>query len=104
MKASVNIQKRPPKLKWLVAFLFLTCCQKSFSQNYNFKHYNIGDGLAQSQVLKIYRDDNSYLWLGTKSYYLFLVITEKMVNIWAGTSLLIPKPRWYLKALSLKTT
>jgi len=37
----------------------------AFSQNYYFKHYNIENGLTQSQVTRIYQDSQRYLWLGT---------------------------------------
>ncbi len=36
-----------------------------FAQQYYFRHYNIEDGLAQSQVLTIIQDRDGYLWLGT---------------------------------------
>ncbi len=36
-------------------------------QQYYFQHYNIENGLAQSQVKTIYQDSNHYLWLGTES-------------------------------------
>src|ERR1700742_2774813 len=36
-------------------------------QQYYFQHYNIEDGLGQSQIKIIYQDDNRYLWLGTQS-------------------------------------
>ncbi|MBS1533175.1 MAG: hypothetical protein JSU01_22945 [Bacteroidetes bacterium] len=37
----------------------------ALSQNYYFKHYNIENGLVQSQVRKIFEDSQKYLWLGT---------------------------------------
>jgi len=37
------------------------------AQNYYFRHYNIENGLAQTQVVKIYQDDYNYLWLGTQN-------------------------------------
>ncbi len=37
------------------------------AQQYYFQHYNIEDGLGQSQIKTIYQDDNRYLWLGTQS-------------------------------------
>ena len=38
-----------------------------YAQQYYFKHYSIEDGLAQSQVMSIYQDNNHYLWFGTQS-------------------------------------
>ncbi|MDF3077278.1 MAG: hypothetical protein K0S09_1167 [Sphingobacteriaceae bacterium] len=36
-----------------------------YSQKYNFTHYNVENGLSQSQILKIYQDRDHYLWLGS---------------------------------------
>ncbi len=54
-------------LKWFGILMILAANQDCFSQNFNFSHYNIENGLAQSQVLKIYQDNSGYLWLGTRS-------------------------------------
>ena len=37
------------------------------SQTYNFKNYNIEQGLPQSQVLSIYQDHKGFMWFGTNS-------------------------------------
>jgi ligand-binding sensor domain-containing protein/two-component sensor histidine kinase len=36
-----------------------------YSQNFDFKHYNVEDGLSQSQVNAIFQDSRGYLWIGT---------------------------------------
>lgn len=43
-------------------FLF----QNIFSQQYNFKQYSVGDGLAQSQVYALLEDHDGYIWMGTQ--------------------------------------
>lgn len=45
--------------------LLLLANQISFGQNYDFKHYNVEDGLPQSQVNTIFQDSRGYLWVGT---------------------------------------
>src|ERR1700742_2295647 len=47
---------------WLLLLSFNAQCQQ-----YYFQHYNIENGLGQSQIKTIYQDDNRYLWLGTQS-------------------------------------
>ncbi|MCH8318290.1 MAG: hypothetical protein IIA88_07305, partial [Bacteroidetes bacterium] len=36
-----------------------------FSQQYNFRNYNVQDGLIKSQVNCIIQDSRGYLWIGT---------------------------------------
>lgn len=52
-----------------IVFLFL-CFTTSFfvnAQTYDFRNFNVEDGLAQSQVLSICQDHNGNLWFGTNS-------------------------------------
>ncbi|MFL5752349.1 MAG: two-component regulator propeller domain-containing protein [Bacteroidia bacterium] len=35
------------------------------SQTYDFKNYNVQDGLAQSQALSVFQDHNGNIWIGT---------------------------------------
>jgi signal transduction histidine kinase/ligand-binding sensor domain-containing protein len=67
LKTLNNKRKWLPNLKWVALLMILAANQNCFSQNYNFLHYSIENGLAQSQVLKIYQDNSGYLWLGTRS-------------------------------------
>lgn len=50
-------------------FLFIIClvlsCLKSFGQQYNFRQYNVQDGLAHSQVSSILQDSKGYMWFST---------------------------------------
>lgn len=39
----------------------------AFSQSYNFKNYNLEQGLPQSQVLSVFQDSRGYMWFGTNS-------------------------------------
>ena len=47
-------------------FTFSLIGFRAVSQQYNFKNFNVEDGLAQSQVYSIAQDDFGYLWLATK--------------------------------------
>jgi signal transduction histidine kinase/ligand-binding sensor domain-containing protein/DNA-binding response OmpR family regulator len=38
----------------------------SYSQDYNFKHININDGLSQNAVFAIMKDSRGFMWFGTK--------------------------------------
>ncbi len=37
-----------------------------FSQSYNFEHYNVEEGLSQSNVNSIIQDSRGHLWIGTQ--------------------------------------
>ncbi len=49
---------------WLHIIL-LVLATAGFSQTYDFKNYNVEDGLAQSQVNCIFQDTKGYMWFGT---------------------------------------
>ncbi len=54
--------------KYTILFLCLFLIRISgISQTYNFKNYNIEQGLPQSQVLSIYQDHKGFMWFGTNS-------------------------------------
>lgn len=49
---------------WLhIVLLFVAIT--GFSQTYDFRNYNVEDGLAQSQVNCIFQDSKGYMWFGT---------------------------------------
>ncbi|OFY86383.1 MAG: hypothetical protein A3F72_11325 [Bacteroidetes bacterium RIFCSPLOWO2_12_FULL_35_15] len=52
-----------------IVFLFLCFTTSTFvkAQTYDFRNFNVEDGLAQSQVLSICQDRNGNLWFGTNS-------------------------------------
>ncbi len=50
--------------KYIVFFLLLIA-GRSVAQRYNFKNYDIEDGLIQSQVQRIYQDREHNLWIST---------------------------------------
>jgi signal transduction histidine kinase/ligand-binding sensor domain-containing protein len=58
-----------PGRLFIVLLSILSVCFSSgaHAQQYYFKHYNIGDGLAQTQATSIYQDSSRYLWIGTQS-------------------------------------
>ncbi|WP_316820687.1 two-component regulator propeller domain-containing protein [Pedobacter gandavensis] len=50
---------------FLFLFLLLTGSADSFAQRYNFRQYDIEDGLTQSQVTAISQDSKRRLWIST---------------------------------------
>ena len=54
------------KIKYLVTFFSLVFfCQSGFGQNYQFKEYNIEEGLSHPFVYTINEDKNGFLWIAT---------------------------------------
>jgi ligand-binding sensor domain-containing protein/two-component sensor histidine kinase len=45
--------------------LFILVSNSLFSQSFDFKNYNVEDGLSQSEVNVIFQDSRGYLWIGT---------------------------------------
>ena len=91
---------------WLhIIFLFVAVA--GFSQTYDFRNYNVEDGLAQSQVNSIFQDSKGYMWFGTggggisrydgkifKNFYpgngcisntVFSITEDKNQNLYFGT-------------------
>ncbi|GAA4338157.1 two-component regulator propeller domain-containing protein [Mucilaginibacter gynuensis] len=93
----------------IIAFLCLTGCffyNTANAQRYNFTHYDIENGLIQSQVNRLAQDNAHRLWMGTlggaarfdgKDYYniskanglnnnfVYAVFTDKSGAVWFGT-------------------
>ncbi|HXB40385.1 MAG TPA: two-component regulator propeller domain-containing protein [Bacteroidia bacterium] len=46
-------------------YIFLFFAARISAQTYDFRNYNVDDGLAQSQVYCIYQDSRGYMWFGT---------------------------------------
>src|SRR6476659_4575481 len=40
---------------------------QSFNPNYNFKHLNVQNGLAQNIVYHFLQDSRGYMWIGTQN-------------------------------------
>lgn len=57
-----------PILRSFLALLFLLLCTGNvgWTQQFNFRNYSVGEGLAQSQVYALLEDRRGYLWLGTR--------------------------------------
>jgi ligand-binding sensor domain-containing protein/two-component sensor histidine kinase len=54
-------------LRWCIfSVLLLIFSFSGRSQQYNFRNYNVEDGLGQSQVYSILQDERGQLWLGTR--------------------------------------
>ena len=51
--------------KGLLIILFSVLTSHAFSQSYNFRNFNIEDGLAQSYIYSIVQDVRGYLWIAT---------------------------------------
>ena len=81
--------------------------QKSYAQKYIFTHYDIEDGLIQSQVNRLAEDKDHRLWIGTlggacswngkefspltkehglNSNFVFSLFNDSQNNLWVGTS------------------
>lgn len=94
-------------MKWLSVFLILFVGVQTFSQQYNFRHFSLKEGLAQSQVYAIDQDERGFLWVGTqgggvdifdgqsfknlnrkdhlKNLYINTIKFQKGVGMWIGT-------------------
>jgi len=63
----------------VVFFILTSILLKSNSQEINFKHININDGLSQNAVFAIMKDSRGFMWFGTKDglnkydWYYFLI-------------------------------
>jgi ligand-binding sensor domain-containing protein/serine phosphatase RsbU (regulator of sigma subunit) len=54
--------------KHISLFLFLFLIKiVGYGQTYNFKNYNTGEGLPQSQVLCAFQDHKGFMWFGTNA-------------------------------------
>jgi ligand-binding sensor domain-containing protein/serine phosphatase RsbU (regulator of sigma subunit) len=51
--------------KYFLHILFLFSVVGGIAQTYDFRNYNVDDGLAQSQVLSVFQDSKGYMWFGT---------------------------------------
>ncbi|MEO6149198.1 MAG: two-component regulator propeller domain-containing protein [Mucilaginibacter sp.] len=81
-------------------------CTQAYAQKYNFTHYDIEDGLIQSQVTMLSQDSAHRLWIGTlggacrfdgKDYFtiskatglvnnfVYTVFNDKSGTVWLGT-------------------
>ncbi|MFQ5709499.1 MAG: two-component regulator propeller domain-containing protein, partial [bacterium] len=61
MKSSFEVAA----MRGLIRILFLLMPALSFAQQYRFEAFSVEEGLAQSQIAKIFQDSQGYLWLGT---------------------------------------
>ncbi|RYD92792.1 MAG: hypothetical protein EOP54_20205, partial [Sphingobacteriales bacterium] len=96
---------------WLILFFITTAtilisCANTYAQKYNFTHYDIEDGLIQSQVNMLSSDSAHRLWIGTlggacrfdgKDYFtlskatglnnnfVYTIFNDKQGTVWVGT-------------------
>lgn len=67
------------RIKYL---LFFCCITTTLSgQHYNFKEYNVSEGLSQSQVYAICEDQRGYIWFGTRGGGISIFDGIKFENI-----------------------
>ncbi|HEY0029963.1 MAG TPA: two-component regulator propeller domain-containing protein [Bacteroidia bacterium] len=93
--------------KTILLLLFYSCCINAIAQQYNFRNYNVQDGLAHSQISSIIQDHKGYLWFSTyggglskfdgKTFTTFSekeglsnnivrpIVEDKKGNLWLGT-------------------
>jgi ligand-binding sensor domain-containing protein len=55
------------KAPCLALLMLLTFSYSSFSQEYSYTHYDIGNGLAGSTVYSITQDKDGFIWTGTEA-------------------------------------
>lgn len=63
--SSLSLQVK--SFKRTIFFLSLLLCSAAKAQTYDFRNFNVEDGLAQSQVLSMCQDHNGNIWFGTNS-------------------------------------
>lgn len=107
-----------PRSEWLLfaraLFLILSLVPSlSFSQQFDFRNYSVGDGLAQSQVYAMMEDHRGYIWMGTRggglsrfdgikfrnysvrdgllNNYVLSLYEDYKGNIWIGTDIGLSK-------------
>jgi len=101
----VNFSK--PFLRQFFLILLIFCSSVLYAQKYNFHHYDLTAGLAQSQVLSICQDKEKQIWISTlgginsfdgkkfRSYSIddgltsnanFVIACDRKGNIWWGGS------------------
>jgi ligand-binding sensor domain-containing protein/signal transduction histidine kinase len=104
----LNYFKRPALISALIFIIFSWLfVQESYAQKYIFTHYDIEDGLIQSQVNRLTEDKDHRLWIGTlggacswngkeftpltkehglNSNFIFSLFNDSKNNLWVGTS------------------
>jgi len=60
-----NFNKMPTRFFYILICLFLTTY--AVGQDYNYQHYDLGNGLSGLTVYSIAQDNNGYLWFGTET-------------------------------------
>ena len=100
------IKKHLHKLLLASALVLIQCF--GYAQQFQFKNYSVGEGLAQSQVYSILEDSKGYIWMGTRgggisrfdgfnfntfttkdgliSNYIWTLFEDSKQRIWIGTS------------------
>ena len=53
--------------KACIYIVFFLMAVSASAQTYDFRNYNVEDGLAQSQVYCIFQDSKGYMWFGTNT-------------------------------------
>lgn len=52
--------------EWIIILLFLFLNNTGYAQHLGYKSYKVEDGLAQSEIVKLFQDSRGFLWIGTK--------------------------------------
>lgn len=102
------LQRMRLKIKFLLLVIgYIAGNLNGFAQQYNFRQYNVQDGLAHSQVSSIFQDSKGYMWFATyggglskfdgKTFVNYTekdglpnniirpMIEDKLGNFWLGT-------------------
>src|SRR3569623_452526 len=65
LSAWLYIETRGLFLKQFLPMFLIFCSSVVYAQKYNFHHYDLTSGLAQSQVLSVCQDKEKQIWLST---------------------------------------
>jgi ligand-binding sensor domain-containing protein/serine phosphatase RsbU (regulator of sigma subunit) len=74
-------------LRKIILFLFVFAFIYAKAQTYDFRNFNVEDGLAQSQILSMCQDRNGNIWFGTNSGGVSKYDGNKFVNYTENDSL-----------------
>ena len=75
-------------LKIIVLIILLVAKHSSFAQAYDFRNFNVEDGLAQSQILSMCQDHNGNIWFGTNNGGVSRYDGNRFTNITENDSLI----------------
>ena len=52
-------------MRWFISVLFLFLCRCALTQDFNYRHFTIADGLPSSTIYSTTEDSTGFIWFGT---------------------------------------